>query len=83
MSLIMTFIAQVKLASHYMCTSPLLIHLWVDRENLTHPISIWNEERKLTKIVILSLLCDASKGFMKFLKTFETSQRSAEIKILS
>ena len=81
MSLIMTFIAQLKLSSHYMCATHLLIHLWINRENLTHPISIWNKERKLTQIVILSLLCDASEGFMKFLKTFEASQRSAEIKI--
>ena len=41
--------------------------------------------KKLNKIFIFTLLCDASKGFMKtlkvFIKPFEAPQRSVEIKI--
>ena len=48
-------------------------------------ILIPDEERKLTKIFFFTLLCDASKGFMKalkaFIKPFEAPQRSVKKKI--
>ena len=56
MSLLMTFIAQLKLASHYTITTPILIHRRIDRENVTLPIPIPNEERKLTFIFTLVVL---------------------------
>ena len=44
-----------------------------------------DEDRKLTQIFIFTLLCGASKGFMKALKAFinpfEVPQRSVKIKI--
>ena len=56
-----------------------------DRNRLTLPVSIPDEERKLTYFFISTLLCGASKGFMKafkaFIKPFEAPQRSVEIKI--
>ena len=52
---------------------------------LTLPVPISNDEKKLNKIFIFTLFCDASKGFLKtlkaFIKPFETPQRSVEIKI--
>ena len=45
---------------------------------LTLPITIPDEERKLT---FFTILCGASKGFMKALKPFEAPQRSVKIKI--
>ena len=43
------------------------------------------EEKKLTSIFIFTLLCGASKGFIKvlkaFIKPFEAPQRSEKIKI--
>ena len=52
---------------------------------LTLPVPIPDEEKKLSEIFIIKLLCDASKGFIKALKTFllpfEASQRSVKIKI--
>ena len=57
----------------------------VDGGYLTLPISIPEEEKKLIQIFILTLLCDASKGFIKtlkaFIKPFEAPQRRAKIKI--
>ena len=51
---------------------------------LTFPVSILNEEKKLTKMFIFTLICGASKGFMKafkaFLKPFGAPQRIVEIK---
>ena len=42
-------------------------------------------KQKLTQIFIFTLLCGASKGFMKalkaFIKNFETLQRSVKIKL--
>ena len=64
--------------------------------NLTLPVPIPYEDKKLTEIFILTLLCGASKGFMKalkglhktfwgtlkaFIKPFEAPQRSVKIKI--
>ena len=44
-----------------------------------------DEKKKLTQILILTLLCGASKGFIKafkaFIKPYETPQRSVKIKI--
>ena len=37
---------------------------------LTLPASILDEEKKLTKIFIFTLLCGASKGFMKAFTAF-------------
>ena len=52
---------------------------------LTLPAPIPGKERKLTLIFIFTLLCGASKGFMKafkaFIKPFEAPQRSVKIKI--
>ena len=52
---------------------------------LTFPVSIPNEERKLTSIFIFILLCGASKYFMKvlkaFIKPFEVPLRTAKIRI--
>ena len=51
---------------------------------LTLPATIPDEEKKLTEIFIFTLICGASKGFMKafkaFIKPFEAPQRSAKIK---
>ena len=48
------------------------------------PVSIPDEEKKLTQIFIFTLLWGASKGFMKafkaFIKPFEATQRSVKIK---
>ena len=52
---------------------------------LTLPVPIPDEEKKLTWIFAFTLLCGASKGFIKafkaLIKPFEASQRSVEIKI--
>ena len=52
---------------------------------LTFPVLILDEEKKLSYIFIFTLLCGASKGFMKalkaFIKPFEAPQRSVKIKI--
>ena len=52
---------------------------------LTSPVSIPDEEKEISEIPIFTLLCGASKGFMKalkaFIKPFETPQRSMKIKI--
>ena len=53
---------------------------------ITLPVLIPDKERKNNlKILIFTLLCDASKGFMKAfevsIKPFETPQRSVTIKI--
>ena len=42
------------------------------------PVPIPDEERKLTQVFILSLLCGASKGFIKF---FEAPQSSVKIEV--
>ena len=51
---------------------------------LTLPVPIPEEEKQLAKIIIFTLLCGASKGFMKalkaFIKPFEAPQRSMKIK---
>ena len=61
-----------------------------DRKSLFHliltlPVPIPDEEKKLSYIFIFTLLCRASKGFRKALKTFikpfETPERSEKIKI--
>ena len=53
--------------------------------NLTLPTPIPDKEKKLTQIFIFTLLCGASKGFMKafkaFIKPFEAPQRSVKMKI--
>ena len=53
---------------------------------LTYPVAIPDKEKKLTSIFIFTLLCGASKGFIKalkaFIKPFEVPQRSVKIKIL-
>ena len=56
---------------------------------LIYPVAIPDKEKKLTSIFIFTLLCGASKGFMKalkalkaFIKPFEVPQRSVKIKIL-
>ena len=55
------------------------------RDLLTLLVPISGKERKLTKIFIFTLLCDASRGFMKtlnaFIKPFEAPQRSVKISI--
>ena len=52
---------------------------------LTLPVPILDEERKLTQILILTILCGPAKGFMKalkaFIKLFEAPQRSVKILI--
>ena len=52
---------------------------------LTLPSPILDEEKKLNYIFIFTLLCGASKSFMKALKAlikpFEAAQRSVKIKI--
>ena len=52
---------------------------------LTRPVPIPEEERKITEISIITLLCGPLKGFMKaskaFIKPFEAPQRSEKIKI--
>ena len=52
---------------------------------LTLPVPILDDMKKLTYIFVFTLLCDASKGFMKALKVlikpFEAPRRSVEIKI--
>ena len=49
------------------------------------PAPIPDKEKKLTQILIFTLLCGASKGFMKalkaFIKPFEAPKRSVKIKI--
>ena len=51
--------------------------------NPSHPVQ--DEEKKLTQIIIFTLLCGASKGFMKalkaFIKSFKAPERSMKIKI--
>ena len=53
---------------------------------LTLSVLIPDKERKLTSIFIFTLLCFASEGFMKVLKTFikpfEAPERSVKIKVL-
>ena len=53
--------------------------------NLTLPVPIPDKEKKLSSIFIFTLLCGASKGFMKafkaFIKPFEAPQRSVKIKV--
>ena len=39
--------------------------------NLTLPVPIPDEEKKLSCIFIFALLCGASKGFMKALRAFK------------
>lgn len=50
-------------------------------KTLTLPVSIPEEERKLTYIFIFALLlCGASKGFIKaFIKPYEAPQRSVKL----
>ena len=52
---------------------------------LTLLVPVPDEERKLTKNFIFTLLCAASKGFMNALKAFtkpsEAPQKSVKIKI--
>ena len=52
---------------------------------LTLHVPISEEEKKLSYIFTSTLLCGASKGFMKalmtFIKPFESPQRSIKIKI--
>ena len=52
---------------------------------LTLPVPIPGDEKKLSQMFIFTLLCGASKAFMKalkgFIKPFEAPQRSAKIKI--
>ena len=52
----------------------------------TYPVPVPDKEKKLTSIFIFTLLCGASKGFIKvlkaFIKPFEVPQRSVKIKIL-
>ena len=52
---------------------------------LNLPVVTQDEERKLTSIFIFTLLCGASKSFMKGLKAFikpsEAPQRSVKIKM--
>ena len=52
---------------------------------LTVSIPIPDEKKKLTLNFIFTLLCSASKGFMRdlmtFKKPFESSQKSVKIKI--
>ena len=48
---------------------------------LTLHVPIPDEEKIISLISILTLLCGASKGFMKALKAFEPPQRSVKIKI--
>ena len=52
---------------------------------LTIPVPIPEDERKLTQIFIFTLLCGASKDFMKalkvFQKPFEAPHRCVKIKI--
>ena len=74
----------------------IILTVHVDRKNprqsgsianriITPPVPIPDDERKLTQFFIFTLLCDASKGFMKalkaFIKPFERPQRSVKIKI--
>ena len=53
--------------------------------NLTLNVPIPNKVKRLSYIFIFTLLCGASKGFMKalsaFIKPFEAPQRSVKIKI--
>ena len=53
--------------------------------NLTLPVPIPDEEKKVTEIFFLAFLCGASKDFMKafkaFIKPVEAPQRSVKIKI--
>ena len=52
---------------------------------VTLPVPIPDEEKNLSEIFIFTLLCGASKGFIKalkaFKKLFEAPQRSAKITI--
>ena len=51
--------------------------------SLTLPVASQDEEKKLTQLFIFTLLCGASKGFMKglkaYIKSFEAPQRSVKI----
>ena len=53
---------------------------------LIYPVAIPDKEKKITSIFIFTLLCGASKVFIKalkaFIKPFEVPQRSVKIKIL-
>ena len=57
--------------------------LWSSRLNI--PIPVPDKEKKLSEIFTFTLLCGASKEFMKALKTFikpfETPQRPVKRKI--
>ena len=52
---------------------------------LTLPVPVPDEEKKLRKMFIFTLLCGTSKGFMKalkaFIELFEATQKSAKIRI--
>ena len=52
---------------------------------LTLPVPVPDEEKKLRYMFIFTLLCDASKGFMKaskaFIELFEATQKSVKIRI--
>ena len=62
----------------------LVVFIW-SFSKLTLPVTIPDEEKKLSYNFIFKLLCEASKGFMKALKTlikpFEAPQRSVKIKL--
>ena len=61
----------IKLTKHYNFNS------------LTLPVPIPDEEKKLTYIFILALLCRTSEGFMKALKAFLGPTKKCENKNLS
>ena len=48
---------------------------------LTLNVPIPDKVQKLSEVFIFTLLCGASKGFMKAFKPFEAPQRSVKIKI--
>ena len=55
-----------------------------ETHTLTLNVPIPDKMKKLSYILILALLCGASKGFMKakaFIKPFKAPQRSVKIKI--
>ena len=54
----------------------------LQRRILTLPVPIPDKDKKLSQIFIFTLLCGASKGFMKALKVPSVvPQRSVKIKI--
>ena len=58
------------------------LHIVILTSNVIIPVPIPDEKRKLTYIFTLTLLCGASKSFMKALRVFRSTTKKCENKHL-